>query len=173
MLKREDFNNDQIDAGEIGAGHTVTALYEIALNDSGGERVEPLRYDRKPLVATGGDELAFLRLRYKRPDDGMEAESKLIEQPVRVSAMLEDANQASGAFRLAAAVAAYGQLMRGGEYTGRFNYQDVIALAESAGSADTESGNFLQLARLADSLSTHAAKARVGGDGLPVAQSEK
>ena len=164
MLKREDFNNDQIDAGEIGAGHTVTALYEIALKDSGGERVDPLRYGKESHVANGGDDLAFLRLRYKRPEDGMQAASRLIEQPVLLSAMHEDAGQASPAFRLAAAVAAYGQLLRGGDYTGSFSYRDVVALAESARSVDAEAGSFLQLVRLADGLSTKAASTGTAGD---------
>lgn len=157
MLKREDFNNDKIDAGEIGAGHTVTALYEIALKDGGGERVDPLRYGRESNVAKGGDELAFLRLRYKRPDDGMQAASLLIERPIRQSDLRKDAGQATPAFRLAAAVAAYGQLLRGGDYTGSFTYRDVIALAESARGVDAETGGFLQLVSLADGLSTRAA----------------
>ena len=157
MLRREDFNNDKIDAGEIGAGHTVTALYEIALKDGGGERVDPLRYGRESIVATGGEELAFLRLRYKRPDDGMQAASLLIEKPILRSAMREDAGQATPAFRLAAAVAAYGQLLRGGEYTGGFTWRDVAALAESARGVDREADGFLQLVSLADGLSTRAA----------------
>ena len=162
MLEREDFNNDRIDAGEIGAGHTVTALYEIALKGSGGELVEPLRYGKEPPTAMTGDELAFLRLRYKRPEDGMQAKSRLIEQPVRVAAMHEAMAQASAAFRLAAAVAGYGQLLGGGEYTGEFSYRDVVALASSAGSVDPEAGNFLQLVKLADGLSTKAAIADSG-----------
>ena len=162
MLEREDFNNDRIDAGEIGAGHTVTALYEIALKGSGGELVEPLRYGKEPPIAMTGDELAFLRLRYKRPEDGMQAKSRLIEQPVRVAAMHEAMAQASAAFRLAAAVAGYGQLLGGGEYTGEFSYRDVLALASSAGSVDPEAGNFLQLVKLADGLSTKAAIADSG-----------
>ena len=84
----------------------MTALYEIALKGSGGERVEPLRYGKEHVAATAGDELAFVRLRYKRPEDGMQAESRLIERPVRISAMQDDPNKASAAFRLAAAVAA-------------------------------------------------------------------
>ncbi len=157
MLKREDFNNDKIDAGEIGAGHTVTALYEIALKGGGGERVDPLRYGRETTVATGGEELAFLRLRYKRPDDGMQAASVLIEKPVLRGAIRMDAGEATPAFRLAAAVAAYGQMLRGGSYTGGFTWRDVVALAESARGVDEEAIGFLQLVRLADGLSTRVA----------------
>ncbi|HZD21171.1 MAG TPA: YfbK domain-containing protein, partial [Burkholderiales bacterium] len=157
MLNREDFNNDKIDAGEIGAGHTVTALYEIALKGGGGERVDPLRYGSNAMVAKGGDELAYLRLRYKRPEDGMEAASRLIERPIRKGDMREDAARATPGFRLAAAVAAYGQLLRGGDYTGSFGWRDVAALAESARGVDPESAGFLELVRLADGLSTQAA----------------
>ena len=160
MLRREDFNNDQVDAGEIGAGHAVTALYEIALKGEGGERVDPLRYGHEPESRPTGDELAFVRLRYKRPEDGMQATSRLIEQPVRVSAMRGDVRAASAQFRLAAAAAAYGQLLRGGEYTGSFTYRDVITLAESADGVDVESRNFVQLAKLADGLTTQLPQTR-------------
>src|SRR5262249_60948173 len=85
LLRREDFNNDQVDAGEIGAGHAVTALYEIALKGRGGERIDPLRYGKEPQAKPAGDELAFVRLRYKRPEDGMQAASRLIERPVRMA----------------------------------------------------------------------------------------
>ena len=81
--------------------------------------------------------------------------------------MQDDPNKASAAFRLAAAVAAYGQLLRGDEYTGRFDYRDVIALAGSANGVDSESGNFLQLAKLAEGLSTQAAHASLSGDRAP------
>ena len=155
MLKREDFNNDQVDAGEIGAGHAVTALYEIAVVGESGERVDALRYGVAPAAATGGgDELAFVKLRYKRPEDGMQASSRLIERAVRVGEARDDASAASPQFRLAAAVAAYGQLLRGGTYTGKFGYADVVALAKSASGVDREAGDFLKLVRVADGLST-------------------
>jgi Ca-activated chloride channel family protein len=157
MLAREDFNNDQVDAGEIGAGHTVTALYEVALEGRGGERIDPLRYATKPEAAARGGELAFVRLRYKRPADGSEAASRLIERPVLASEIREGSAQASAQFRLAAAAAAYGQLLRGGQYTGSYRYRDILALAGSATGVDAEAGNFLQLVRLADGLSTQAA----------------
>ncbi len=157
LLNRADFNNDRIDAGEIGAGHSVTALYEIALVGEGGERVDPLRYGAGAPAAEGGGEIAFLRLRYKRPDDGMEAASRLIEQPIHANAMRDDIRTAQPAFRLAASVAAYGQLLRGGEYTGAFTFGDVIALAESASGVDADSAGFVELVRLADGLSTQPA----------------
>jgi Ca-activated chloride channel family protein len=164
ILAREDFNNDRVDAGEIGAGHSVTALYEIALKGQGGERVDPLRYGAEPAFASGGDELAFVRLRYKRPGDGILVSSKLIERPVTAGALRDDVSAASAQFRLAAAVAAWGQLLRGGTHTGNFGYEDVIALAGTAGSADPEAGNFLRLVRLAEGLSTGPAQAALAPD---------
>ena len=161
MLRREDFNNDRIDAGEIGAGHSVTALYEIALKGEGGEHMDPLRYGGEPAIAAGGDELAFVRLRYKRPEDGRLAASRLIERSVRAGDLRKNASEASREFRLAAAVAAYGQLLRGGAYTGGFGYADAIALAGSTRGVDPETGNLLQLLMLADGLSTRDAQARL------------
>ena len=158
LLRREDFNNDKVDAGEIGAGHAVTALYEIALRGSGGERVEPLRYGRETAAVAGADEIAFVKLRYKRPEDGMQAASRLIQRTVRRDELRKDAASASPQFRLAAAVAAYGQLLRGGKYTGDYRYADVIALARSAPGLDPASADFLKLASLADGLSTPDAK---------------
>ncbi|MEZ5730145.1 MAG: DUF3520 domain-containing protein [Burkholderiaceae bacterium] len=87
MLRREDFNNDKVDAGDIGAGHTVTALYEITPVGARG-RIDPLRYGARPPRSTevgktrtpAADELAFVKLRYKRPG---ETASRLIERPLR------------------------------------------------------------------------------------------
>jgi Ca-activated chloride channel family protein len=164
MLAREDFNNDKVDAGEIGAGHSVTALYEIALKGEGGERIEPLRYGPGATAAAGGDELAFLKLRYKRPADGMLAASRLIEQPVGAAAMRADVEAASSQFRLAAAVAAYGQLLRGGQYTQDFGYEDVVRLVRSTAGSDPQTAGFVELVRLAEGLSTQAAQAGLAGD---------
>jgi len=80
---------------------------------------------------------------------------------LRVSELRKDASEASREFRLAAAVAAYGQLLRGGAYTGGFGYPDAIALAETTRGVDPESGDFLQLLMLADGLSTRDAQARL------------
>jgi Ca-activated chloride channel family protein len=164
MLDREDFNNDRVDAGEIGAGHSVTALYEIALKGQGGERVDPLRYGAEPAIAQGGDELAFVRLRYKRAADGTPVSSRLIEQPVTTGTLRDDVSAASAQFRLAAAVAAWGQLLRGGTHTGSFGYDDVAALAGSADSVDPEARNFVRLVRLAEGLSTEPAQAALAPD---------
>jgi len=160
MLKREDFNNDKVDAGDIGAGHKVTALYEIALKGGGGQRVDPLRYGDALAKTQDSGELAFLRLRYKRPEDGMGAASRLIEAPVRMRD-IETAAATTPSFRLAAAVAAYGQLLHGGTYTGHFGYADAIALARSAGVEHSfaEAGEFTRLAQLASALGSRAAVA--------------
>src|SRR6187549_3774896 len=109
-LRREDFNNDKVDAGEIGAGHDVTALYEITLVGSGGDSVDPLRYGGAGArAATGKDaEIALLRLRYKQPGG---ERSRLIEKPLTRAQMRPEA---SPRLRWSAAVAAYADLLRGG-----------------------------------------------------------
>lgn len=169
LLKREDFNNDKVDAGDIGAGHRVTALYEVTLAGSGGERIDPLRYGPSAATASRGDELAFLRLRYKRPQDGMDASSRLIEQPI-LKSRIESADAATPAFRLAAAVAGYGQLLRGGTYTNGFGYAEVVRLARAARGDDAQgyAGEFIHLAQMADSLGTKQARA----DATAVKQEE-
>ena len=166
MLEREDFSNDKVDAGEIGAGHRVTALYEVALVGRGGERVEPLRYGKTGVAVPTSGELAFLRLRYKTGDE-MTAPSQLIEQPVRVEQSVELA-KASQSFRLAASVAAFGQLLRGGQYTEQFRYTDVEALARAARGDDPQgyAGEFLQLVQLAGRLSATQAQLEPTPDPL-------
>jgi len=152
MLRREDFNNDKVDAGEIGAGHTVTALYELALTDSESRLIDPLRYAQIPEINHGSsNELAFVRLRYKAPDGD---KSRLIERPVRTDAIAA-LDETGDEFRFAAAVAAFGQLLKGGEYVGGYGYGDVVELAVGARGADPFGyrGEFLGLVRLADSLS--------------------
>jgi len=153
-LKREDFSNDKVDAGEIGAGHTVTALYEIALVGSGGERIEPLRYGHStPRPDANTAELAFLRLRYKEPDGDT---SQLIERILNLSDIVENLDDTSDGYRFAAAVSAFGQLLRGGTYTGEFRYDDVAELARVSRGADTFGyrGEFLGLVGLAQALDT-------------------
>lgn len=161
MLKREDFNNDKIDAGEIGAGHSVTALYEVALVDGNGLLNDPLRYGKTPPEHKTGSgnhtELAFLRLRYKAPNSDR---SKLIERPIQRSDQNPRIAQSSESFRFAAAVAAFGQRMRGGKYTGQFDYDAIRELASNARGSDRYGyrGEFLQLVSLAQSLDHSASK---------------
>lgn len=153
MLRREDFNNDRIDAGEIGAGHTVTALYEITLVDSKGQRVDPLRYGSKGKKTsdTHSNELAFVRLRYKQPDGDV---STLIERTLERNEIVELDN-ASAELRFAGAVAAFGQQLRGGEYLVDFDYADIRKLAASGRADDPFGyrGEFISLVNLADTLS--------------------
>ena len=152
VLKREDFSNDAVDAGDIGAGHTVTALYEIALKGGGGALTEPLRYGKPAQDATPHHaELAFLRLRYKQPDSDV---SQLLEWPIRREQALKDWNATSDRFQFAAAVAGFGQLLRGGKYTGAFGYDEVQALARPARGDDPYGyrNEFLTLVGLAKAL---------------------
>src|SRR6056297_2362192 len=150
VLDREDFNNDKVDAGDIGAGHTVTALYEVALVGSSGERIDPLRYGPgSGATAEPGrtSELGFLRLRYKAPGEDT---SRLIERPIG------DHGDAEPGERLAfaAAVAAFGQHLRGGRYLEGFSLGEIHALAAQARGDDPFGyrGEFLQLVRLAEGL---------------------
>ncbi len=131
-LKREDFNNDKIDAGEIGAGHDVTALYEITLVGSGGESVSPLRYAKTASVTTNKpDEIALLRLRYKQPGN---EQSQLIEKPMLRSGI---SAKPSNRMKLAASLAAYADLLRGGKNSGQFKWNDVRQLAASVSLPDS------------------------------------
>ena len=93
LLEREDFRNDKVDAGEIGAGHTVTAVYEVTPVGSGAERIAPLRYQRENATAPAGEELAFVKIRYKLPD--AEA-STLITRPVTAADAFEQLADAPG-----------------------------------------------------------------------------
>ena len=153
MLAREDFRDDKVDAGEIGAGHTVTAIYEVTPAGSGAERVATLRYQDKRAEpkAEFDDELAFLKIRYKLPDSET---STLIARPVTAADAFDSVDEAPRDVRFSAAVAAFGQLLRGGRYTGDSGYDDVIALAQGARGDDPFGyrNEFIGLVRLAQSL---------------------
>ena len=151
-LRREDFNNDRVDAGEIGAGHSVTAIYEVTPVGSPAVLHDALRYASRvaepPGAAgeRGAGELAFLRLRYKEPGEDT---SRLIELPIT-----RDAGDAGSDQGFAAAIAGFGQLLRGGVYTGGWSFADAIALAE-ANTGDDRFGyrrEAVTLMRLAESL---------------------
>ena len=153
MLAREDFRNDRVDAGEIGSGHTVTAIYEVVPAGAGAERVAPLRYQREEAAETDAvfsDELAFLKIRYKRPDADT---STLITRAVTRADAFESVDAAPREARFAAAVAGFGQLLRGGRHAGGYGYDDVIALALHARGEDPFGyrAEFLSLVRLAKS----------------------
>ncbi|QID16457.1 VWA domain-containing protein [Nitrogeniibacter mangrovi] len=149
-LAREDFNNDKVDAGDIGAGHTVTALYELTPVEAPG-LIEPLRYGTDPRPSDARrDELALVRLRYKQPG---EATSRLMERPVARSEA-RDIAAASADFRFATAIAGFGQRLRGGKYTGQWSLSQARALAASALGPDRFGyrGEALRLMDLASAL---------------------
>jgi Ca-activated chloride channel family protein len=151
-LKREDFSNDKVDAGEIGAGHTVTALYEIVPKGEKGW-LEPLRYGQPESVVSGNiGELAMLRVRYQLPEGG---KSRLIERPIAGDSV----GKASDDLRFAAAVAAFSQQLKDGRYTGDFSLKDTEALARGARGDDRFGlrAEFVQLVELAQSLRTTTA----------------
>jgi Ca-activated chloride channel family protein len=167
MLAREDFNNDKVDAGDIGAGHRVTALYEVVPVGKRGLN-DPLRYggkaETKPAMPAQSGELAFVRLRYKAPDSaGADDASKLIEFPVQVRSLLA-AGRESSDFRFAASVAAFGQKLRGGKYLGAFGYGDIRKLAaQAAGDKHGYRREFLALLDLAETLQPSVADTREPG----------
>lgn len=146
-LRREDFNNDKVDAGEIGAGHSVTAIYEITPVGSDAVLNDPLRYGAAPAAGGPDGEIGFLRLRYKAPGS---ATSKLIEMPIR-----QGAREAGTEARFGAAIAGFGQLLRGSAYLGDWSWGDAIALASGALGADAFGyrREAVSLMRLAESLS--------------------
>ena len=153
MLAREDFSNDRVDAGEIGAGHTVTAIYELTPAGAGAERIEPLRYRPAAEEAPNpdfADEYAFLKIRYKLPDSDT---STLITRSVTRADQAESITSAPREVRFAAAVAGFGQLLRGGRYTGDYSFDNVIALAQGAKGEDRFGyrAEFVNLVRLAKS----------------------
>jgi Ca-activated chloride channel family protein len=149
-LKREDFSNDKVDAGEIGAGHTVTALYEVVPVGAKGW-LEPLRYAQAKEQGKAG-EIAWLRLRYKAPEGGA---SKLVERPIGKGEATPIAS-ASEDLRFAAAVAAFAQQLKDAKYTGSFGLADSAKLARGAKGEDPFGlrGEFVQLVELAQSLQT-------------------
>lgn len=146
-LNREDFNNDKVDAGEIGSGHKVTAIYEITPVNADSKLLEPSRYQAQATANGKANELAFLRVRYKLPKEN---QSKLIETAVTKS--IDKANMAyQQEANFSVAVAGFAQLLRGSNYSGDFNYDKVIELAQANKGKD-EYGyrtEFIQLVRKA------------------------
>jgi Ca-activated chloride channel homolog len=147
-LNREDFNNDRIDAGELGAGHTVTAIYEITPVGSPAQMTDPLRYSEAHAsdATARSDEIGFLRLRWKAPGSDV---SELMETPITQGTV------AGTEAQFAAAIAGFGQLLRGSPYLGAWGLGDAIALA-AANRGPDEFGyrnEAVQLMRLAQSLS--------------------
>ena len=145
-LNREDFNNDAVDAGEIGAGHTVTAIYEITPVGSPSIKNDALRYKAQTVTNEGPDEYGFLKLRYKTPG---QSKSKLITTPIPTTSQ-----EASQEARFAASIAGFGQLLTKSKYLNGWTWDQNIALA-NAGKGEDPFGyraEAVQLMRLAKSL---------------------
>jgi Ca-activated chloride channel family protein len=150
VLRNEDFKDDRKDAGEIGSGHSVTALYEIvpAGVDVDAPDVEPLKY-QAPLAPRGdidSNELATVNVRYKAPDGDT---SRLVTAAVRNAVRPMSANLA-----FASAVAEFGMLLRSSDHRGRASYQSVISRARAHRGADPEGyhAEFIKLVDLAAGL---------------------
>ncbi|VAW89002.1 Putative von Willebrand factor, vWF type A domain protein STM2315, partial [hydrothermal vent metagenome] len=123
LLNNEDFKNDRIDAGDVGAGHSVTALYEIILT-------EPLRYNPTQSKALQlNDELAFLKLRYKRPDESSSIE---VQHAIVMGDSYQRLASTSNNFRFTAAVAGFGQRLRNSDSLGNYSYPEILKLAQQS-----------------------------------------
>lgn len=150
MLKQEDFNNDKVDAGDIGAGHRVTAFYEIIpagqqgwLNDSRYQAQTKINVAKK-------SEYAFVNLRYKLPNQD---KSILLNQAVKMGS--KPLAQAHSDTRFAVAVASYAQQLKGGQYNGLVGWDQIIQLAQQSAQPDPYQmrEEFVELAKIAKSLS--------------------
>jgi len=157
MLNRDDFDNDKVDAGDVGSGQTVTALYEVV--PVGGPRaIGDLRYSKPtPVAARNGaaSELGFVKIRYKLPKSDT---SRLISTPIDAKtafAQLEDAPRDA---QFAAGVAGFAELLRGGRYTGSMTYDDVLRIVTAARGQDEFGyrGEFVQLVRAAKTAASMA-----------------
>ncbi|MBV4358463.1 vWA domain-containing protein [Pinibacter aurantiacus] len=157
ILAKEDFNNDKKDAGDMGSNHTVTALYEIipfgTEDDDELGTVDPLRYQKQKAKKTStsfSNELMFVKLRYKKPD---EDNSKLFEVPVNANSQLASSN-----IRFASAVAAFGMILRNSEFKGTSNYKLVKSLAQGSidNNSDMYKKEFLELVKKAETLKSTA-----------------
>ena len=149
LLADRDFNDDTKDAGEMGAGHSVTALYEIVPADGADDdddgAVDPLKYQTRGRSG-GSDDWLTVKLRYKAPQGST---SRLLDRVVR-----QETGSPSADFRFAAAVAAFGMLLRDSEYKGQASYSGVLAAARGARGEDREGyrAEFIRLVETAASL---------------------
>ena len=151
-LKRQDFNNDKVDAGDIGAGHSVTAVYEITPVGSPAVTIDKLRYVSEDAPkTTGSDEYAFVKIRHKLPD----ADTSTLQTFPVGKGQERRFSRASNDARFATAVAAFGQKLRGDSQVADYSYGDIIAQANKAKGEDKYGyrAEFIKLVRLAEGLS--------------------
>lgn len=166
MLAKEDFNDDKKDAGELGSGHTVTALYEIipvGVKSDFLTTVDPLKYQNgkgKPATAGSGNEMFTVKFRYKAPDGNT---SRLLEKAVKNEVLA--LGKTSDNFRFAASVAEMGLLLRQSEFKGNASFDQVVSLAKGARGPDDE-GYRSEFIRLVDN-------AKLLAKEKPVATSEE
>jgi Ca-activated chloride channel family protein len=160
-LKNEEFHDDQKDAGEMGSGHTVTAIYEIipaGLKSHYLPRTDPLKYQKSEISGAGKtDELLTLKIRYKKPDS---EKSILFDMPVKNDP--KPFASCSENLRFSAAVAAYGLLLRNSEYKGNASYESVLSLAKNAFGKDEEGyrAEFVRLVKTTQMLDSRKETAR-------------
>ena len=149
-LRNEDFNNDKVDAGDIGSGHSVTALYEIIPQGKTGWLADS-RYQKSPATDGSKNEYAYVKVRYKLPG---QSASKLIEQPVPARSI--PLSQADADTRLALAAASYAQQLRGGEYNGKLDWSAIEKMAAATRAKDPYGfiAEFKELIGIAKSLSS-------------------
>jgi Ca-activated chloride channel family protein len=153
LLNEEDFNDDKKDAGEIGAGHSVTALYEVVMKgegDGSSASVDPLRYQENNPVDSRkyGNELLTVKFRYKAPDGDV---SKLIERNLKNK--VANWNELSDNYKFSAAVAGFGMLLRESEYKGTLNFDAIMKLAKEGKGPDSN-GYRAEFLRLVDAAKT-------------------
>ncbi len=153
VLRKEDFVDDRKDAGELGAGHTVTVLYELELTEAGDESTSELRYQSYDIKddAYTSNELMLIKFRYKKPEENT---SRLIEKPILFNPVVLSAS--SDDFRFSAAVAAFALILSDSDYKGAASYGLVLELAEKSIGPDREwyRKEFIGLVKMAEWLDT-------------------
>jgi Ca-activated chloride channel homolog len=176
MLAKEDFNDDKKDAGELGSGHTVTALYEIipvGIKSSFLQKVDSLKYQPniQALSKTNyNEEIMTVKFRYKAPDGDV---SKLMEHPVKDKQISIAATSEN--FRFAAAVAEFGMLLRGSEFKSSASFNNVVAMAKKAKGTDEEGyrAEFIRLAESAQMLAATKKDPKLIKEGTEEGRTEK
>ncbi|MFI5131589.1 MAG: YfbK domain-containing protein, partial [Chitinophagales bacterium] len=167
MLAKEDFNNDKKDAGELGSGHTVTALYEVipaGVKDTFLTKVDPLKYQKNVTErlskSSHSDEIMTVKFRYKKPDEDV---SKLIEHPVMDKEV--PLAKTSDNFRFAASVAEFGMLLRNSEFKANASFENVSSMARKSKGNDDEGYRFefIRMVENADALVNSSRKDKDNG----------